>query len=434
MSQLIPSTFRATITDRFIAAFFEGKSDTMIQMELRFGESLDAATLGRAFDQALDAEPILGCRFAHDSSGVRWVRLKPSERHNFRVFTNKPEYESYRSATIDPVKGPALEGALLQTEQGDTLLFKVAHEASDAAGAKDAVAIVSYIYRQLLRSPEFTPAPNTKSYRSARQLFKWFPKRAVPLIWLNALCEMVPLVLKRRACNPFIASTGTAHRGYRTWSIAANKVLSIKKYGEIRHATINDILLAAFLRALYKNRLQSGGVLRCGMTIDLRKWYLPGGTSGTIANLSNIEVFDIGKKPGKEFEATLSKVVRFTRKRKNNWIGLNLHCGLINLFRTWSFSRMKRVFSAQQKKDMSAMAIFPVLTNMGTIEQKSVTFGSLPETAHTIVPAGIPPYFGIGISGYEGTLTISAAVYSETETVVSRLVGDMLCELDLLTT
>jgi len=430
MSQLIPSTFRATITDRFVAAFFEGKSDVMIQVELTFDDALDVSLLRRAFGLALDAEPILGCRFVDDGRSVRWVRLGASERQNFKVFTDATAYELYRSESIDPVKGPALQGALLQGVCGDKVLFKIAHEASDASGAKDAVTVVAYIYRQLLRSPEFTPAPDAKSYRSARQLFKWFPKRAVPVIWLNALSEMLPLIIKRKASNPFIASIPTTGRQYRTWNISAEKVHAIKTYGKEHYATINDMFLSAFLRSLARNRAESGGVLRCGLTIDLRKWYLPGGKAGTIANLSNIEIFDIGKNPGKTFDDTLMKVVRFTRKRKNNWIGLNLHCGLINLFRTWSFARMKQVFKNQQKRDIKGRAVFPVVTNLGIIEKTDVSFGITPESAHVIVPAGILPYFGIGISGYDGTLTISTAVYQETSTVVEKLIHDMLSELD----
>jgi NRPS condensation-like uncharacterized protein len=429
MFNLIPTEFRATITDRFLSAFYEKKGDSMMQVELEFDIRLNAQVLRQAFSRALDTEPILGCKFSSEKETTFWERIDVRHRDNFTVFTADNLYEEYRNTTLSAFKGPVLQGALLQREKGDKLLFKVAHEAADAAGAMDTVALVALTYRQLLKTPDFTPAPNIRSYRSARQLSKWIPKHALPFIWFNALKEMTMLILKRKACNPLDFSCDVSNRAYIERVLDVPAVTAIKFIAKKYNATINDIFLTAFLRSLYRNNSIANANIRCGMTVDLRRWYLPGGHAETITNLSGIEIVDIGKNPGVSFIDTLEKVVNRTSKRKRRWIGLNLHCGIFNLFRTWSYDGMKSFFDRQRIRDMHDKAVFPIFTNLGEIDKDFIVFEKPPLAAHIIVPAGFPPYFGMGVSGYGGTLTITAAVYPRTKPIVEKMLNEMTIEI-----
>ena len=49
--------------------------------------------------------------------------------------------------------------------------------------------------------------------------------------------------------------------------------------------------------------------------------------------------------------------------------------------------------------------------------------------ARLLPPPNYPPLFAVGISGYEGTLTLSAGVYSIQRNLVERLLDKMVAEL-----
>lgn len=432
MTSLIPSTFRAPITDKFIAAFFAKKADTMIQAELEFNESLNTAMLEKAFLLALDAEPILGCRFKKSGKTVIWERLPSDQLVNFTVCGDADEYRMCRNSTIIASQGPALKGYLHKRSDGDVVLFKVAHEAADAAGTKDIVSLVSFLYRQLLKYPDFKPVPNCRSYRSARQLFKWIPKRVLPEIWFNALRELLSLVFWPASSNPFNSHYPLANREFLTITFDASVIRSIKDCGRTIGATLNDIFLALFLRAIHAFDIIPKTTLRCGMTVDLRKWYLPGGKADTVANLSNVEIVQPGKHPGASPIDTIKKVTAITSHRKQHWIGLNLHAGLMNLFRAWSYDQMETAFAKQQMQAERKSAIFPIFTNLGMFESDTVFFNAVPRSACLLAPSGYPPYFGIGMSGYGETITLSTTVYSATKPIVEELMKYMIKEINEL--
>ncbi len=426
MLQLVPSTIRATVTDRFISAFFSAKCDLTLRMEMRFDHRLDPGLLERAFDLVLDAEPVLGCRFIVENGVAFWQRIDGEPRLKLRTFTEKEPFSDYVARPVDISEGPAVEVGLLRDSSGDTLLMKVAHEAADAAGVKDVAYFAASIYRQLEKHPSFTPAPNLKSYRSARNIFKRVPRPAFPRIWLNACAEMVPLIVNRSSCNPFAVSCDISRPGYSVRTIGRERLSSIKSEGKRRGATINDLFLAAFMWSLSRNSCISDASLRCGMTVDLRRWYLPGGQADTVANLSGIEIVDLGRTQGMTIDTLRDRVAEITGKRKRNWIGLNLHAGLLNIMRPWSHEKMCGFFTRMQERDIRDMALFPVFTNMGCIERDHLVFGRAPVDAREFVPAAFPPCFGIGMSGFDGTLTISSAAFPATVERVDKILEEML--------
>ena len=69
------------------------------------------------------------------------------------------------------------------------------------------------------------------------------------------------------------------------------------------------------------------------------------------------------------------------------------------------------------------------LANMGPISPDSVTFEALPVNACLLPPTLYPPLLLPGISGYKGTLTISAGVYPSQKDVTERFFDAVLSEL-----
>ncbi len=59
--------------------------ETMLQLEMEFEGGLDVKRLAKAVDLTLDAEPVLGCRFADNRYKACFERLEPGRRSAFRL-------------------------------------------------------------------------------------------------------------------------------------------------------------------------------------------------------------------------------------------------------------------------------------------------------------------------------------------------------------
>lgn len=425
----IPDAFPTMPTDRFVSAYFSPKCDIMLQIELQFPDRLDRDILRRALDLALDAEPVLGCRFSIEEGRVVWRRLERGARDNFRELNSEAEYVRYKNQTIDPQKGPSLFGGVLTGGSGDRLLLKIAHEACDAGGAKEVAYLVASLYRQLRTDPGYRPVPNTAGSRGLDQVLQHVPWYAYPRQWMNFYREALSIILRPRAFCPFTAEVTDLAREYVTREISADTVFRLKAYGSRANAKLNDILLTAFIRAFSHTGWDGTAQLRCAWTIDFRKWYLPGGKAGSIANLSGIEIVNLGTDRGRTFGDTLRKVAAATEERKRNWIGLSHFPGMFRMLENAHYDRMRSFFVRRQEGDIRAGRVFPAITNLGPIDEEQLRFETTPSQAQVMVPAVLPPFFGIGVSGYREGLTVSAAAYPGTGNRVNGILDAMMEEV-----
>ncbi len=349
MNNLVSHSFPATFTDKLISAAFQSVADVMLQVEMKFSNRLDPDRLCKALLLALDAEPILGCRLNTQPRRLCWERLPENRRDNFQVFDNKLQYEKYKLSNIDPKIGPVVKAGFLSTPESDTVLLKIAHEAADAGGAKDIAYLIALIYTKLKDDPDYKPAPNMKGARDAWQVLEKIPLPAFPRIFANWLAEVKRMIKNPISHNPPMPPTVRDERRYVIRHVLPERVNRIVRFGKQRDAKINDMIMAAYFRALMQTDWDGQSQLRSFMTVDLRRWYIPGGQAGAVCNLSGAEVCELGTDPGKKFEDTLEKIVAFTRARKKNWIGLNMFAGPSLLMFWRSHRTMARIFERQIK-------------------------------------------------------------------------------------
>jgi NRPS condensation-like uncharacterized protein len=238
------------------------------------------------------------------------------------------------------------------------------------------------------------------------------PPRAIPHILLNHAREMwsnlVPTMVSRRLPVDDVPP-GTPSFIRYTWN--ADQVERLARYGRARGATLNDLLVAAYARMHHRLAVNEGAPLRITMTVDLRR-YLPGERGEGVCSLSQFEFVNLGSDPGPDFEATLARVSAITRARKRSWFGCNRY-PTIPVLRVLPFRWQAAVVNAMMPM------IPPGLTNMGPIRPERVTFGTPPVSAWLLTPPVFPPLFVCGLSGYQGTLTMSAGYYTEAMTRVS---------------
>jgi NRPS condensation-like uncharacterized protein len=164
-------------------------------------------------------------------------------------------------------------------------------------------------------------------------------------------------------------------------------------------------------------------------TVDLRQWYLPNKRGQGISNLSGTEFLHFGTDIGPDFAATLRKVCLVTGRRKTRWIGMHSWVVGLPYLQIVPHSWMTRYYRSAAKRAIAKNNSPPALTNMGSIDPESVIFDGEPSDARLLPPPVRPPLFAAGLSGYAGTLTLSAGVYPSQREVVESFLDTLVAEL-----
>lgn len=407
------------IPDRIPSVYFDrlplimaasGAGKFVIQMEMIFPALLDAERLMTAVGLMLDAEPVLGCRMIADPGLPYWQRLSGGERTNFSFTTDEGDYLAFRNRGLDCTEGPQLQACLFRDGQGDRLLLKVAHQAADAGGFKDIAAKLSAVYNRLEKEPGYKPKPNLTGCRDFSQIMRHVPFWAYPVIFINFMRQTWSNIVPASTLRLQMPQGPNEPLTYVIEHIPAKRVEKIRQFGKARNATINDVMIAAYYRALVKEAgWDHKTMLRLQTTIDLRRWYLPNEKAGGICNLSVFEYPNLGRALGKDLGETVDLVSRKTRSRKNGWIGLTDICLLPALSRLSLERHVK--WSIRHVDYLIKRKAFPnALTNMGEIKKESVRFGIEPVRAYLLTPFIFPPLFGGGMSMYQGELTLCGGV------------------------
>ena len=407
------------IPDRIPSVYFDllilsmeasGVGRFVIQLEMVFPASLDAERLMTALDLMLDAEPVLGCRMVPDPKLPYWQRLSGVERKNFSLTTNESDYLAFQNRGLDCSKGPQLQACLFRRAQGDRLLLKVAHQVSDAGGVKDIAAKLSAVYNRLEKEPGYKPEPNLAGFRDLSQIMRHIPIWAYPVIFANFMRQSWSNTVPASTLHLQIPPGPTEPLTYVIAHIPAKRMEKIKQFGKAHDATINDVMVAAYYRALVKLAgCDNKTMLRLQTTIDLRRWYLPNEKAGGICNLSVYEYPNLGRTLGKDIGETVALVSKITRSRKNNWFGLTDVC-LIPVLKLLSFENQVKLGIKYVDHWIKRKEFPNALTNMGEIKKESVTFGIEPTRAYLLTPFIFPPLFGGGMSMYQGELTLCGGV------------------------
>jgi NRPS condensation-like uncharacterized protein len=426
----IPKRMPAAIMDR-VEAMLLPMIDMMIQLELEFPQKLDTQRLARAIDLIQDAEPVLGCRWVPNWRRPRWERLESGERQSFLLVNSQEAYEKFKSESSNLTGGPQIKACLYQSPHGDRLLLKVSHIAADASAVKDIAGSLSSIYTRLAREPDYRPEPNLRGSRDIWQILRHIPWHAYPKIYLNFLRE-TQMINKTKHSTYMLPFEDRArdNLGFVYRFIPADRASYLADYGRSHDATLNDVLLTAYVRALgLRGDWDRQSRLMVLMTADLRQWYLPTKKAKGISNLSAGEYVDLGTDIGSDFAATLQRVCTITRNRKANWIGVNQLIGAFPILLSMPQSFLEWNFRKAGERLIRKHNLSPGFTNMGEIDRDSVTFDEAPSGARLLTPPTYPPHFAAGVSGYAGILTITAGAYASQKKVVEQFLDTMVAEL-----
>lgn len=392
-------TFPTELADRILHAWTRAGFGVMqVGMELAFDRPLDSERLAVAFEKLHAWEPLIGCRFAEDGAGRTW--WEPVQRYLPLEIAADPN--AYRRFLTTPLRaGEEAQVKACLEKSGTRLAILMSHELADAGGMKELAARLARYYHQA-EAP--SPASGSRSMNPVLERLTGSQRWAAMVDSARMLART-----RRPRATVHLRQTGAVEDGFEWIVEHVNRetVSALRAWGRGREATLNDLLLAAFLTAMHREtEAPPGARLRAMSTVDLRR-YLPEKRAERLCNLSGFEVTTLSDRAGGDFEATLAEVVRETGARKQRQIGLAGSVGA-PMLESLSQKRLDGLFRYLFDGWRSGDNLAPSLTNMGAIDEIDFD-GQAPRSAWMIVPPHAPPHLGVGVSGYRGSLTLTAA-------------------------
>lgn len=396
-------------TDGVITTLVALSSEPTLRFELKFKDQLVIERLKSALKALMLFEPVLSSRLVL-SDEPYYQRLNISDSEQLLVTDAKDEYEKFKNLKIDIEKGPLSAFALYRADDGDTLLFKVAHEAADGFGLREAVHFVAQCYREkgAAGSNDYTHHELSRSPKRLIRQFHWsqFPK----LIWLN-LKEKVGYFFPAGTMSYVSGESGLVNPAFITREISAETVIAMRAYARKHESTLNDMLLAAFLRAMaFKVDFQGDTALRILLTINLRRYLSASDiASSDICNLSAMECVNLKRELGHNFLDTLSKVSVVTKKKKKAGIGLSFILDLI-LNEKIKFTTQKKMGQSTREMVMKTENFAVTVTNVGDVDKTPLTFNEPPSDIEMFAPLAYAPFWCFAVYEFDGKLKLSCAI------------------------
>jgi NRPS condensation-like uncharacterized protein len=440
----IPKRFPVMLEDR-ILYWMRNSFDSCIRCVVAFDGRVDAARLARAVRLTLDAEPVLGCRFVRKPFKQYWERMDDPDGIKLFEVLETSEYDGNIGAfmaaapCMDLYNGPQVRAWLVRSEK-DTLVVSIQHVACDGGALKEYLSLLASIYRNLSGDPGYCPKPNVSGDRSLRQIFQNFGPGDYFRIMRRGFRDVYEFMFPLVRRTPASMNKPSSHMAMMLRTIGPDIFRKFREYGRRHDATVNDMLVTAFLRAFFGPENPGENLWpRVVGTVDLRR-YIPEKKGGALCNLSGFTYLSIGPRLGASFYETLSLVQGSLGDHKSDFIGLGalplsgFLFGILPLSAAiWVHDRMG---NAQKKQASSGRDVAPLLTNMGSIDAGEIGFGDAGViSACLTTPIATPPVLAVGLTGFGESITISAGFCETTvkSDEVKRILDNMEKEISSLT-
>ncbi len=374
-------------------------NDHVLHFAAELSTELDFVLMKRAVDRLADAFPLIRCGFVESSSHRPvWVdRGHTSEQMVSLIKTeDSPRtVQSFLCQETDLENGPQLKIGIVRNGDADTLCVIISHMLCDAAGFKEVLYALSKAYTGLEHREEVHIGSLIRD-RSIGQILKNYPVKDRLKIY-GAKNQLNPhgdqkFDLEGDLSNPFIEIK----------KIPQDEFGLLKSYAKVRQSSINDMILTACLRVLFRT-FEYAAPLPCA--IDLRR-FLPNRQAGGICNLMSNLSCSIGPDIGDCFESTLLKVKQQMDVQKNDWGSIRDIALLEKLFTVVPY---KAAFNLMKKHFTNP----PIaLTNIGILAKSKLVFGeAVIRDAYMTGSIKYVPNFQVSVTTFDDQATLCVNLY-----------------------
>ena len=378
-----------------------------ITLVLSFTGHLDHHAVKNALRALIEVEPILGCRLTGEGKKASWERRE--DLSSLELITveegSAPDDAVKRFATDTRPDDPMMQGLLIRGEKGDTLCIRIGHAVTDAPGALALLPALADLYARYLAEPDFWPLQEGYSDRGSWQL-----------IDSAGLIETIGTL---SAASPpgavFRGPVGTGGPAGETAGAIAMLVIGPDRFPAIseaaasRGATLTDVLLTAFFRALCDTLHPPEEVpLPLEVSVDMR-YLLPEEDNRRIANLSSAEFPSFVLTPGEQFRTTL------TRSKEQMDSFTAGYPGLAFIIHT-SIATEEALIQPED-------AFIPRLEYHVLTGEDGLVFGDIPISGAYVLCHGEGPV--LCASAFRKSLTLAASFPGDSREIVENIVREL---------
>ncbi|MGG3279379.1 condensation domain-containing protein [Paenibacillus solani] len=404
-----------------------------IGIVMKLSDQLDTDLFMQAVRLTIKKYPILSCRFVEDEVPY-WEKFTGEIEDSIlkiKTCTREEEalwLEAHLAEPMDWITGPMVQATLFRSER-DVLCIKISHLCSDAAGLKEYTHLIASLYTRLHQKEPYDWIENEllgeeAGFRDQGPLFE-----AAGIADISTFPLQEPVTASLWSIPSTLDNLTPA---ITTRTLGREQMMRLISITKANGATVNDGLLAAYFRSIAKQAIYMeprtiGKAI--GITVNLRR-YLPNRTTGTLCNLSAIEVPVIEMDEKEPLDMTLHKAKRAMDMIKENKPGISSAVGLEKMA-SMPLSSAKAMLGTQVEMAKQTQMALPLLTNLGVISESSIHFGDFEvEESYMTAPIMYSPFFSVGASTYQNTLTLSVGYHTPavSENAVSRLLDDMISE------
>lgn len=391
-----PETIKAEAFD--VMQYFYGKvHEPLIHAALVFEGHIKENSLVKAVTLSLEAEPILSCCF-HISGHPYWKKQSFTGADVVEVVTGEPDDLALRerllATKIDIFREPQVKIFLVRGKTADALYIIINHMVCDGAGFKEYLYLLSDLYQEVEQSIEpesFFAAP-----RGAGQLFENFSAKQK-----RQILHSKPTYAKPRAQATY-SLQGGKDPIFGVCAISPNELQAVKDYAKANGVTLNDMVLAAYARALF---VETGnGTVSIPCPVDLRRYLKPEQKHG-LSNLTSNYICTLQLHKQDTFADTVRQVSEQMQRQKSSVYCLKPVCMLQLFYKLLPFKVLQKLFHR--------VFTIPVLsyTNLGLIDSGRLAFNTPVLEVYMTGAVKYVPYFQIAVSTFQGAMTISCNLY-----------------------
>lgn len=391
----------------FMQYFYKSEGLPRIKFFIQLEDHIDEKLLREAVNLSIDAVPLINCVF--DEEEFIWKQANFNANDIVNVVDENDN--KWFTTELDSTHEPQLKIIVLRQSTHDKLLFIINHMITDGCGFKNYMYLLCDLYNKCEKDEccKF----NYKDFRkqSLRQIsgnFSLYKKWKILFSKLNV--SMPPESFK-------FALKGDSHNAVvLTRNIERDNFDNIKKYAKHKGASINDMIITAYMREIYRRLGTSDITIPC--PVDLRKFKKKKQIFG-ICNLTGLYNCTVRMSDSEAFDETLDKVTEQMNAQKSSTACMKLPMLLNIIYNVVPLRILIKKFSNMR------MTPFITYTNLGIIDDRRLYFGNHNiESAYITTAIKKNPYFQLSVSTFKDRCTLSVSLFAAEEDV--KLVNDIL--------
>jgi NRPS condensation-like uncharacterized protein len=400
-------------------------ADQQLAVVIELPTRLEEDRLRDAVASLVRQQPVLGCRLSCEKATPRFTQVDSAAALSVsQVHDGWAAALDAAAQPLDFSEGGVLRVGLFQGTNSDALALRIDHAAADGQGAKQIAALLADLYTSAHGAPRDLAGTSTPD-RSAKRLLHRF-----------SLAEKISLMRSRESIRPAwgfpVAGGDPGRRGHVVSTMTAQDFSAAREKAKGVGATVNDVLLAAFYRALFTELAPTEGQrMAINVSFDMRRYLDADHEMPAASNLSSTETALLARVLDEPFAETLGRAVAVMTRLKTGRPGLS-SVVLLEYARILGYRTVERMVVEPMRRGREHGVSFPFLSNFGVLEADRLVFNdAAPKRAVVLPPVGHPPFVMLGPSSYAGELSLAMG-YAEGETdpaLVERVVDGMVADI-----